>query len=65
MCVFNNVKSVLTLQLGLLFLIIANIVSFVSRRVDRDIDFVMGAMFGISFGLIGLSIWRSRMAAER
>ena len=65
MCVFNNVKSVLTLQLGLLFLIIANIVSFVSRRVDRDIDFVTGAMFGISFGLIGLSIWRSRMAAER
>lgn len=60
MCVRDRVKSLSTLRLGLLFLLLANVINYVSRRVDTDIDFVMGVTFGVSFGLLLLSMWRGR-----
>jgi len=60
MCVENRVKSSLLLQLGLVLLILANVSSFVSRRIDRDIDFVTGLLFGVTFGLLLLSMLRRR-----
>jgi hypothetical protein len=63
MCLRSEMKSAAALRWGLLFLMLANVMSFVGRRVETDIDFLSGTLFGVSFGLLLLSIWRNRSGA--
>jgi hypothetical protein len=48
------------LRLGLAMLAMANIVNYAMRRANHEVDFVTGFMFGISFGLLLLAMWRHR-----
>jgi hypothetical protein len=59
MCI-QNVKSSLLLRLGLAALAIANIVNYVVRRAHGEVDFLTGLLFGLSFGLLMLAMWRDR-----
>jgi hypothetical protein len=59
MCV-HNVKSPLALRLGLALLAITNIVNFVVRKNHGDVDFITGVLFGASFGLLLVALWRDR-----
>ena len=59
MCVRDG-NSIVTLRLGLLSRVIANVLSYVGRRGHQEVDFFTGAMFGISAGLLLLSISRNR-----
>ena len=58
MCIRHE-KSTPMLRWGLLCLVIANVLGYIGRRAHQDIDFFTGAMFGISIGLLLLSIWRN------
>ena len=48
------------LRIGLLLLALANIVNYVARRAHGDVDFVSGLLFGMSFGMLMLAMWRNR-----
>jgi hypothetical protein len=63
MCVRNRLNSTVQLRLGLVFLILANVISFIGRRVASDIDLATGVLFGVAFGFIILSITRKETRA--
>jgi hypothetical protein len=59
MCL-DHVPSSIALRLGLALLALANIVNFVVRKSYGNVDFLTGLLFGCSFGLLMLALWRNR-----
>ena len=49
------------LRLGLALLALATIANFVVRRARGEVDFVTGLLFGLSFGMLMLAMWRNRV----
>jgi hypothetical protein len=63
MCI-RNVRWPLSLRLGLAALALANIVNYVSQKAQYGhADFASGLLFGMSFGLLMLAMWRDRPSA--
>ena len=56
----RNLNASWQLRVGLLLLALANITSYVARRAYGDVDFVTGMLFGLSFGMLMLAMWRNR-----
>jgi hypothetical protein len=56
----KNLSVSWQLRIGLLLLALASIVNFVARRAHGNMDFVSGLLFGMSFGMIMVAMWRNR-----
>jgi hypothetical protein len=65
MCI-RNVKTNLYARLGLGALAVASIVNYVTRKAQYGhVDFVSGLLFGMSFGLLMVALWKDRDARAR
>ena len=58
----RTVNHAIALRLGLALLAIANIVNYVVQKHSGEgkVDFITGLLFGSSFGLLMLAMWRNR-----
>jgi hypothetical protein len=56
----RHLKSHALLRAGLAMLALANIANYIVRKAHGDVDFLTGLLFGFSFGLLMLAMWRDR-----
>ncbi len=65
MCTQQNAKNLLFLRLGLIALVIANPFNDVLHKTHREMDFVSGLLFGISFALLIFAMRRNGLRPTR